>query len=113
MRNKKVALVTGASGSIGSEIVKVFSKNSIDSVICYNSKSENAEKLFRSIEGDNLITKLDVTNLNDIKNVTETVNQKYGALDILVNCAGMTKFIKHENLDELNDELIDLSLIHI
>ena len=107
MRNKKVALVTGASGSIGSEIVKVFSKNSIDSVICYNSKSENAEKLFRSIEGDNLITKLDVTNLNDIKNVTETVNQKYGALDILVNCAGMTKFIKHENLDELNDELID------
>ena len=32
MKNKKVALVTGASGSIGSEIVKLFSKNSIDSV---------------------------------------------------------------------------------
>ena len=107
MKNKKVALVTGASGSIGSEIVKLFSKNSIDSVICYNSNRENTEKLFKSIEGDNLITKLDVTNQNDIKNVSEIVNQKYGALDILVNCAGMTKFIKHENLDELSDELID------
>ena len=66
VKNKKVALVTGASGSIGSEIVKLFSKNSIDSVICYNSNRENSEKLFKFIEGDNLITKLDVTNQNDI-----------------------------------------------
>lgn len=107
MKNKKVALVSGASGSIGSEIVKVFSKNSIDSVICYNSDLDSAEKLFNSIEGDNLITKLDVINTQDIKKVSEIVKQKYERLDILVNCAGITKFIKHENLDELNDELID------
>jgi len=35
------------------------------------------------------------------------VADRYGALDLLVNNAGMTRFVPHDDLDALDDELID------
>ena len=35
------------------------------------------------------------------------VDDRLGRADILVNCAGMTRFVPHAHLDDLGDELID------
>jgi len=35
------------------------------------------------------------------------VDRRYGRCDILVNCAGTTRFVPHDRLDELDDALID------
>jgi len=36
-----------------------------------------------------------------------SVAERYGRTDILVNCAGTTRFVEHSDLDSLDDALID------
>ncbi|MBR7513943.1 SDR family oxidoreductase, partial [Mycobacterium tuberculosis] len=36
-----------------------------------------------------------------------SVADRYGRTDILVNCAGTTRFVEHSDLDSLDDALID------
>jgi len=35
------------------------------------------------------------------------IDSRYGRVDVLVNSAGTTRFVRHDDLDSLNDQLID------
>jgi 3-oxoacyl-[acyl-carrier protein] reductase len=39
-----------------------------------------------------------------------TIAHDYGRCDVLINCAGITRFVAHTDLDALDDELIDTIL---
>ncbi|MCU7375929.1 SDR family NAD(P)-dependent oxidoreductase [Paucibacter sp. O1-1] len=39
--------------------------------------------------------------------MADTLRQRYGRCDILVNCAGTTRFVPHPQLDALDDALFD------
>jgi len=85
-----VAVVTGAAGGIGQEIVKAM-KAAGATVIATDLK-DSAE-----IEGADHYLKHDVTSEADWRAVEALVREKYGRLDALVNNAGFSIVTKFED----------------
>lgn len=85
-----VAVVTGAAGGIGREIVKAM-KAAGATVIATDLK-DDAE-----IEGADHYLKHDVTSEADWRAVETLVREKYGRLDALVNNAGFSIVTKFED----------------
>jgi 3-oxoacyl-[acyl-carrier protein] reductase len=127
----KTVLVTGGAGEIGSAICKQFAANGFSVIATYNSNSTKAEKLLEEL---NQITNYESNgNESDVNRNSEIVNRKsnhsifhaptidaqkvnalkafvadnYGKLDVLVNNAGITTPVPHDDLDGLSDEWID------
>ena len=42
-----------------------------------------------------------------LKSLAAEVESKHGRCDVLVNCAGITRFVPHAELDALDDQIID------
>ncbi len=104
----RVALITGGAGGIGSAICRKFAESGYSVIITYNSDKTKAEKLLASLpEGNHAIFQAPTTSPEKLKALTEFVEEKYGKLDVLVNNAGITTPVKHEDLDGLTDEWID------
>jgi 3-oxoacyl-[acyl-carrier protein] reductase len=107
----KVALVTGGGGGIGSEICRSLAKAGARVVITHKDPSglEKSEATLQSLEGEgHLVALASVVSSQDLRALAETITEKYGKLDILVNCAGLTRFVAHDDLEGLDDDLIDL-----
>jgi 3-oxoacyl-[acyl-carrier protein] reductase len=104
----KVALVTGATGGIGSAICKHLASEGSSVIVTYNSRETEAEQLKTSLEGSNhLVARAVVDDSITLTTLANTVKDQYGKLDILVNNAGLTRPVPHDDLDALDDELID------
>ena len=87
-KNKKI-LITGATGGIGTDLVKKFSllDGNILATGTNNTKLENLKKNFPKIE----VLKFDISEHSKIENFIEDVVKKIDGLDILVNNAGITQ----------------------
>lgn len=82
----KVTVVTGGSSGIGEEIVKdLLNCGSKVAIIDVSEPKDYQEQ-------DNLLyVKTDITKLEAVKTAIETIVQKYGVIDTLVNNAGVTR----------------------
>lgn len=81
----KVALVTGASSGIGEAIAKKYIEEGAKVFGC------GLEDKAQISESENFgYAKCDLTNYDDAKRVVNKCINKFGKLDILVNCAGVT-----------------------
>ena len=89
----KVVLVTGSSKGIGKSTLLEFAKNGYDVVINYNSSVNAASELEKYILGkydvNVLCIKADICNEEDINNMVDTVIDKFGHIDVLVNNAAI------------------------
>ncbi len=104
----KVALVTGATGGIGSQIVRRLAQEGASVVVGYNSSQQAADELASSLAaGDHLVAVAAVTDSDGLAGLAGLIHERFGRLDILVNCAGVTRFVPHSDLDGLDDALID------
>ena len=106
---KKKVLITGASGGIGSSLVKKFLSLNAE-VLGSGSNSEKLEKLknnFNKIK----VKKFDISSHSQIENFINEVSEELGGLDILINNAG----INRDNLslrmkDDEWQKVIDINL---
>lgn len=102
------AVVTGAGGGIGSAIVRRLAADGFTVVAGYNSSAEAATALVAELPGGrHLVQRISVLESDSLDALSETVAGNFGHLDVLVNCAGTTRPVPHEDLDGLDDELID------
>ena len=100
----RLALVTGASGGIGSAIARRLASDGLSVIVGFNSNAEAAEGLVAQLPGTgHMSMQLSVL---DSAGIAEAVSE-IASLDVLVNCAGVTQPVPHDNLDDLTDELID------
>lgn len=77
-------------------------------VVGYNKSGDAAEAMVNSLPGEgHAALKAPVTDSAQLGAFAAAVNAKYGVCDVLVNCAGMTRFVPHGDLDSLDDSLID------
>ena len=89
LRNK-IIVITGASGSIGSELSCSLAEMGCKVVLLYNStKPKNVviERLEKSLS-DYEIYKCNVTAIEEIENCKDFIIDKFGSVDALINCAG-------------------------
>jgi len=108
---KKVALITGGSGTIGSSISTKLS-SVYDIIVTYNKSKDKADNVLEGIgSGNNMILKVDLSSVDSIKSMFGEINKKYGRLDLLVNNASFTKESSVEDIEEsVIDKVIELNL---
>ncbi|XP_071790795.1 3-oxoacyl-[acyl-carrier-protein] reductase FabG-like [Asterias amurensis] len=87
----KVAIVTGASSGIGWATSVLFAKLGAKLSVAGRNESnlDKVAKLCKENGSETLVVVGDVTKEDDNKNLIEKTVQKFGKLDILVNCAGI------------------------
>lgn len=104
----KVAVVTGGSGGIGSEICRHLAQAGATVVFSYRNREQAAQRLQASLPGSGHWTKqVSVDDSAGLKLLAAEVASKHSRCDVLVNCAGITRFVPHSDLDALEDQLID------
>ena len=110
----KTAIVTGGARGIGRAICIALAKAGANVVTCYARSAEACEETIRMVEEcgvKGMCVKADVSNLEEITAMVDTVKKEFGTIDILVNNAGITK----DNLimgvsEEDFDAVIDTNL---
>ncbi len=94
MLKGKIALITGASRGIGESIAIEFAKNNADVIINYYNDLEEAERVVNKVKKygvKSVAVKADVSNIEEVKQMADTVQKNFGKVDILVNNAGIVK----------------------
>ena len=103
-----VAVVSGASGGIGSAIARRLASDGMQVVVGYNTNQQAASDVVDSLAGDGHRTAaMPMTDSNALGAIAAELADEIDAVDVLVNCAGKTKPVPHDDLDQLDDELID------
>jgi 3-oxoacyl-[acyl-carrier protein] reductase len=103
-----VALVTGATGGLGEAIVRGFAAAGFAIGLGYNRSGQAAEQLARQLGGaGHFAIAAPVTDSAALGAMAATIGARCGRCDVLVNCAGTTRFVAHGDLDGLDDALFD------
>jgi len=97
----KVVVITGASSGIGKALAYEFVKNKAKVSLAARriDRLENVKKDIEKAGGECFIVKTDVTKEEDCKNLIEKTVEHYGAVDMLINNAGISMRALFLNLD--------------
>ncbi len=104
----KVAVVTGAGGGIGSAISARLAAAGARVVLTYRQSQTRTEAVAKGLAGDDhLCVHAPVDDSDALGKLADTIASRYGTVDLLVNNAGITRPVPHDDLDGLDDDLID------
>src|ERR1700674_757470 len=88
----KSAIVTGASGGIGSAIAKRLAKDGFSVVVNYAGKPAPAQAVIAEIRaagGQAIAVQADVENAEDVQRLFKESMDAFGRPDVVVHCAGI------------------------
>ncbi len=92
--NGKVAIVTGASRGLGRAISLKLATLGARMVINYSHSQEKAQQVMEEIEqrgGQAMLIKADVSDAVSVRKMIKTITDKWGAINVLVNNAGINQ----------------------
>lgn len=94
----RTIIITGASGGIGYEIAKTLDKKNNNLILIYNQNKPNVES-FKHCNWE--MFKCDLTISEEINQFVSSVIKKHKKIDVLINCAGISKF---QQIQDTTDE---------
>jgi len=100
------AIVTGSASGLGAATAAILAKGGARIVINYSSSQKEAEQtadLCRTAGGEVVVVQGDVSRDEDCRKIVAAA-APWGRLDALINNAGTTKHMAHDNLDGLSAE---------
>jgi NADP-dependent 3-hydroxy acid dehydrogenase YdfG len=109
----KVAIITGASSGIGYATSLTLSKAGIRVAVGARrtEKLQELEKQIIKNNGEILIQKTDVTRKSDCDSLVDTVIEKWGKVDVLINNAGLMplSYFKSGKVEEW-EQMVDVNI---
>jgi len=106
----KVALVTGGGTGIGRAICELFAAEGAKVAVNYSRSRDAAEEVvtgIRAAGGTAIAIQSDVAQSAEATAMIKRIASEFGRLDALVNNAGWSTRIPHDQLDNLTDEIWD------
>jgi 3-oxoacyl-[acyl-carrier protein] reductase len=106
---KKIVLVAGGTGGIGSGLILGIASSDYRICFTYNNSIEKAKSLVADLGEDKVESyKCDVTNRVDVTETVKAIQNKYEKIDVLINVFGLTSdkmlpFMKDEDWDSVMD----------
>jgi 3-oxoacyl-[acyl-carrier protein] reductase len=105
-RDGLCAIVTGSASGLGAATAAILAKEGARLVVNYSSSQKEAEAtadLCRAAGGEVVVVQGDVSRDEDCRKIVAAA-APWGRLDALINNAGTTKHVPHDNLDGLSAE---------
>jgi 3-oxoacyl-[acyl-carrier protein] reductase len=99
-------IVTGSASGLGAATAAILAKGGARIVVNYSNSKKEAEEtadLCRKAGGEIVVVQGDVSRDEDCKKIVAAA-APWGRLDALINNAGTTKHMAHDNLDGLSAE---------
>ena len=100
----KIALVTGASGGIGSACAKKLAEEGYTVIVHYYRHKEEAERIASRIGGDPV--QADLRSEAAVDALIDEVLGKYGRIDVLVNNAGISRVNQVQDVSNFEWDLL-------
>lgn len=104
----KSAIITGAGSGLGKSVALGFARSGAELVLAdIDEKSANETKEAIERMGYKAFAyKADVSNVEDAANLTAKTISEFGKIDVLVNCAGITRRMPFEDFNEDDWDLV-------
>ena len=107
MSEKQIALITGANKGIGFETARQLGAHGFTVLVGARDESKGREAVAK-LDGEGFnaeFVRLDVTDAETIKLAGQTVAEKFGRLDVLINNAGIYVDVENSVRDTSDDVL--------
>jgi len=105
--NGKVVVITGYMGGMGKAIGKRLAARGATIVGIVRRDLDNAQNELNMLGNNHLAVYASIDNTESLISAYEIIKQRYDRCDILVNAAGFSKTIPHQNLNALTDDFFD------
>ena len=109
----RVALVTGGGTGMGRAISKAFGREGAKVFVNYARSRDESEAVAAEIRdqgGMAVAIKADVSVDSEVRAMIARIEHEYGRLDYLINNAGWSTRIPHDQMERLTDEIWDRTL---
>lgn len=103
----KVAIITGGGTGVGRATALQLARGGCSVLINYSRSQDEAEQTAGEVEAlgvKAIAYKADVSDDEACRKMVAEAQSALGRVDILVNSAGTTRFVAHNDLDKVNDE---------
>ena len=98
----KVAVISGGSSGIGDACARALAMQGAIVVVGYHNGRDRAEKLCATFPGNgHMAVRIALSDSEGHSELAEMLARQLGRVDILVNSAGYTRRIAHNNLEEM------------
>lgn len=87
----KTAVITGASGGIGTATAKRLCRDGFSLALIYNKSEEKAKELLSKLNTDARIYKCDIGDSSAVNGTVSRILGDFGRIDVLVNNAGIAQ----------------------
>ena len=106
----KVVLVTGGATGIGRAMCLQFSREGAAVIVNYSTSKDRAKEVVDLIDamgGQAIEIQADVSRDRQARQLIDRAVARFNRLDILINNAGWTRFIPHDELEALSEEILE------
>jgi len=102
--HNKTIIITGASAGIGKELAIALANQSANLVLAARNQAAIDEVASICLQngGKAIAVPTDVTNPEDCRKLIETTKNTFGAIDVLVNNAGISMYALFEEVEDLS-----------
>lgn len=94
-----VSLVTGAASGLGRATAERFVREGAKVILC-DLPSSSGQDVAKSLGNNCVFAPVDVTSEADVKKALDIAKDKFGRLDVVVNCAGIGVAFKTYNFNK-------------
>lgn len=101
----RTALVTGSSSGIGAEVARRLNQLGANVVVNSATSVEAGRTVAEALPNPSMYVRADIADPSECQRLIDSTIERFGGLDIVVNNAGWTTVVAHDDLDALTDEI--------